>query len=79
MRQPYEGHPLADPMTPVTKVVGGDGQSQRAFGPAHRVLVGRTDERAWTAVATRNRHHHGGPIHAEYRSSHMTHMPLNYR
>ena len=28
---------LAYPMTTMREVTGGDGQSQRAFGPAHRV------------------------------------------
>jgi len=34
------------------------GLSQRAFGPAHRVLVGRTDERAWTSLAPATGRHH---------------------
>ena len=54
-------------MTPVKQVVGGDGQSQRAFGPAHRVWVGRTDERAWTALAARDRHLYDNRYHRDLR------------
>ena len=47
---------LANPMTTMPEVVGGDGAVSARLQSGPRGSVGRTDERAWTALATRDRH-----------------------
>jgi hypothetical protein len=43
---------LCRPCDPGNGGCGGDGVSQRAFCPAQAISLGRTDERAWTPLAT---------------------------